>query len=279
MSVLAQWQRQIAALFRKRSIQPDVTTNLLMHIPVHHLELFIQGILIKMDEILKFYFPYTCKILNPDNQDSEQWDIFTKKFILWTPNLSYDFLEAMSAFPDFLKEDPGLLSDYPYIQDLASFEWLAMKMRLCPDPEPPENLIPEIPSVKDFSNYIPHCNPINTLYQTKFPILDIITSLEKETLQVEYLENSSEEQNILLYRDPKTLECQFFSFNDRLTKNLYLMCRENTASYAAIIETIYKNNPDLWEYPIEKVQHEVDFFLKEGLDNSMFTGSLPVNTD
>ena len=188
-----------------------------------------------------------------------------------------EFFKSISTFPDFLQnETKKLLQNSLFLPDIARYEYYIYLIQNTKKLTQPENLIPEIPPVNDFDNYKPFCNPISIDYKTKFPVIDIITSIEKDEYPLETWKAEMEAKYILLYLDPNTIECQFFSFNNHLSKSLYVACKENPISYEQVVDLVYKSNPDLWKYPIEIVQKESFLFFKDCLKNNIILGSLPI---
>jgi len=154
------------------------------------------------------------------------------------PNPSFQLHNAVSEFSAFLaaaygKAQPskpsakmtasimqnlhGAVRQFPFLPELARYEWLEVVVCQEPDQKASPTLQPDIPlDVHRLDRVRPYWNPHLRLQQFDYPIPAII-SLISETppaaLKTSLAHVQPEPAQILIYRDPATLKARYFQLN------------------------------------------------------------------
>ncbi|MBX2860594.1 MAG: hypothetical protein KTR14_05130 [Vampirovibrio sp.] len=236
-----------------------------------------------MKETLLSIYPHTLKFFE-GNQSG-----LTENYRRSNPSSSFKLSYATSALPEYLRgltvDKPKslykplfleLLKQYPFLPELAEYEWQEAAVALMPDQAIPEEFEPGIPdTVDEMSRWQPVWNlvrQINTFHYN-------IPGLVEQVSEMESVLKSSWDMppvpcQMLFYRDPKTFKVRFFQLNDLTAA--FLTAGEYAGSYQEIVETLHREQPSLRAIPVEALMGEVLKLLQMCFSQQILLGSVPV---
>ncbi len=140
-------------------------------------------------EVSKNIYPYTHKLL------SKNWDQLMSDYIEKYPPASPILNRVVEYLPAYLSSRKDILSKYPFIGELARYEWL-------------EVVIYERENVPK-NNYL-SLNPIHEICTFHYPIPDIVEMIENNQSLGKM---HKQKTNVLIYRDPKNFSVRFFELS------------------------------------------------------------------
>ncbi len=139
------------------------------------------------DLITKIY-PLTNKLLKKD------WDKLIPQYIESYPPSSPMLNKVAENFPFFLAEQKKIVKKYPFIHELALYEWLEVGIY------EQSNKLAE----RQTGTFI--LNPVHEICSFEYPIPEIAEKLETSKFSGKATKQKS---SVLIYRDPKTLKVRF----------------------------------------------------------------------
>lgn len=181
-------------------------------------------------------YPYSKKLIGKD------WDRLLPEYFEFFPPKSPILNKIAMNFPLFLSHQEKILNKYPFIQELAMYEWLELEIA---DRENPR---------KSTSKNI--LNPVHVLFSSNYPVNKII----------EYIDNNIDpntlepvETHIIIYRDPKTYQVRFFELSKASLAYIELLKQgfDNTSIVDAL-SIAYGINPK----DFSKFKKQIDTFVK-----------------
>lgn len=150
------------------------------------IKLYKKLVLGSFDSVLKSIYPNCYKLLKGN------WNNLVQKYIEKFPPNTPILNKVAARFPDFLKSEKKILKKYPFISELALYEWKEIE-------------IYEKEDIKSNGKL----NPVHEICKFKYPIPSIIENIETKRQRSKEAEKESS-TSVLIYRDPKTLEVRFF---------------------------------------------------------------------
>lgn len=133
-------------------------------------------------------YPLTKYILKKD------WSRLVNKYLEVYPHSSPILNRVAKDFPKYLSKQESIVSKYPFVYELALYEWLELEVY------EKENVL-----VNDRKK--PCLNPIHVICPFQYPIHKVIERIKDDKLVTKI---DKKHTNILIYRDPKTLKVRFF---------------------------------------------------------------------
>lgn len=132
-------------------------------------------------------YPNTFKLVK--NNWNELYTEYIKQYPPDSPLLN----RVVEHLSEFLTTKKNILKKYPFISELAKFEWAEV----------------EIYEKEDYTNNKnkQELNPIHMILRFEYPIVEILKLIEKKKA-IKTIEKK--QVNILLYRDPKSLKVRMF---------------------------------------------------------------------
>ncbi len=237
-------------------------------IPRDKLKLYTSLIRSGIHGTMEGFFPATKRFYT-----DKQWRQLAELYRRSCPNPSFQLFRSVKQLPDFLATLPlepphpdhpdhelaETVRRFPFLPEIARYEWLEAELRSAPDIEPPDGLESRPPeSAEELSQYRPCWNPAGTVCAFRFPVPDILEQLKG--LSDENLEKLSGLQphptEILVYRDVRTLGVRYFKLNP-LTAMLLKESRQAPSCLAAL-DTLHQNVSTVRAIPR-------DVLLAEGL--------------
>lgn len=188
------------------------------------------------------------------------------------PPEHYNLNQAARRFPEYLtKYGERWVKKFPYILELADYEWVELEML-----EKPADIerFPYEPltSPEQFEKFAPVVNPALLMRKYKYPIPSIVDHLSDECCMPKQVEPS--DTYMAIYRDPDTHRCRFMELGE-LAVGLVESALQAPLSYRELLSTAVARsaNPDPQQTVVEFLE------LVETLQSaSLFVGSRPLQS-
>lgn len=160
-------------------------------------------VLNSVEKYLPIAFKSTYVIL------ADQWREIVKDYMEQYPSHSPVYFVLAKDFPIFLASDffKSKYSYPEYLSELALYEWTELELYNATEPE------------KDTSKV----NPCHKILKLKYPISEIICYIKDSSVSLEEKRTTDIEidsENLIIYRDPDTLQIRFFSLS---TETLFVL--------------------------------------------------------
>jgi hypothetical protein len=276
MSLLKEWQAQIANIAKEWPQRPELLSNTVNENQFPALELFGADLLGVLKRYIWHVCPRTYTLIRNDKALSQEWNNFLLKFLKENPISSYKPSITLSSLPSFLRKEHRLLGKYPFLADLAHYEWLLDFIFTFPDRPEPETIIFKIPDNKSLSSFVPVVNAAGGLFESYFCIPEIHASLGNNGYDLhDSIFSERKLSSYFIYRNVDTLQCQLFSLSDPLTKHLFLLC-DGSRSYKEILDALFRQEAASQAYPYDVIEQQACTFFEACLKSNIIVGSLPI---
>jgi hypothetical protein len=290
--LLAEWQTQLSQLLVRPVDSAEETTmslTALQGIDASRLALYRELMHNTVRDTLESIYPFTVQLLkhgSPSHADEykeglESWASLAECFRRSCPNLSPKLTGAVENFPRFLAGEAVWMSIYPFLSELADYEWLEMQVLNMPDAPTIVNTPSETPVPSDFENFYPVWNQARLLQRFEFPIPEIINALQAltdEEHSLDHLSDAPQPTDMLFYRDPETLQVRFFVLNELTRSLIELSAEQPTLSYAALLQELQSRMPALQALPSEIIMEQAAKLFQNCLSLGLLFGSHPIST-
>ncbi len=253
------------------------------HLTLEKLALYESLLKNTVEETLATLFPY-CRFLLGDS-----WPEISEQYRRLHPNRSFQLYHCGQDFPGFLEQQEELCTTFPYLSELALYEWLEADVENAPDQSLPSSFMGEIPATPDdLQRYHPVWNAASSLNGWTYDIPLIITQLapmleafaddEAEADEISSaLENLSADptaKSLLIYRDRLTHRARFFELN-HLTSQLLKLSADPHLSYFDLFSQLKQNTPALANIPLETILQQGQALLQQCQSAQILLGSAP----
>lgn len=212
-------------------------------------------------------FPYCAKIIGKD------WDELVKDYYEAHPSRHYNFNKICLNFSRYLSEErQDILSKYPYLAELADYEWLELEK--AEDEREVKNVQRvTINSLEQITQYYPIVNATLTMRHYEFPIPDIAEKLEKsKRVQKKF---KAEACNVAIYRDTEAFNTRFMQLG-KASSTIIETAQSKPTSYQELL----KIGISLSSYSDpEKIVSEFLELIEELHDDNIFVGSRKIEGD
>lgn len=268
---LREWQEHVGTLLLKPTGEAQVGSSADPNASA--LALYEELLFNTVCGIMETIYPFTHQVLIHKQADESQWRGLVEAYRRACPNRSHSLIGAICDFPAFLGKQPALMAEFPFIADLAHYEWLEMAVLNDPEPALPAGLVSMVPDGALFDQYQPVWNPIRRLHTFSYQIPALLDAWKASPQSV--LQNParfSAPQALLIYRDPRTLNARFFVVNE-LTATLLRLSGKG-ASYEATLTALQSEIPALVQVPMDVLKRQAYGLLEDCLENGILMGSL-----
>jgi hypothetical protein len=92
-------------------------------------------------ETMQGIYPHTYRLLSQNGEKESAWKALIEQYRRQNPNASYKLSGAAQSFPAFLATQQNQIEIFPFLSDLARYEWLELEMLQCPDELPSFDLL------------------------------------------------------------------------------------------------------------------------------------------
>jgi len=139
-------------------------------------------------DLLSRIYPYSKKLIG------KEWEKLLSEYFEFFPPKSPVLNKIAENFPLFLSHEEEILKKYPFIHELAAYEWLEL----------------EIADKENKTVKKGKLNPIHVLFSSNYPVHKIIEYIDNNA---NLKELAAMETHIIIYRDPKTYQVRFFELS------------------------------------------------------------------
>lgn len=226
-------------------------------------------------ETLGSIYPYCYRLISRDGQWETDWSSLVEAYRRAYPNVSYKLMGAVSSFPEFLAGQCALLQGYPFLPELALYEWLEMQVLNLPDSPIALSMQAAVPSLEQWDAHAPVWNLARQLQAFQFHIPEILEAMNTEERDFQAATVLPKPVDILIYRDPQTLEVRFFCLNG-LTAQLMQLSDRSNHSYSELMAALLAVSPVLQAVPAEIIRQQLYALFQTCLQNGMLLGSMPL---
>jgi hypothetical protein len=300
--LLAEWQNQLSQALLLPNCSSEQASGgeaLTLNFPTsvdieeRRLALYQELMFNTLLEALQSVYPYTYQVLSQGSDDVAEWSVLAEAYRRAYPNQSHKLTGALEHFPRFLSEQSGLMEAYPFLSELAQYEWLEMQVLNAPDIELNEDagqfLAGELPDLSQWSACAPVWNAAHVLHRFDFPIPEVLDCLHAQT-DCEHADNTDAEHaimalsqiqpnetDILIYRDPDTLQARFFRLNGMTSLLVQLSSAQPGVCYAEILRQLQELVPALQSFSPEALAAQAVRLFENCLNNKILLGSVACN--
>lgn len=184
-------------------------------------------------DLLCSIFPYCHKVLG------KSWDEVAEEYFLEYPSDHYNLNRICRHFSQFFANHAELLEKYPYLAELADYEWLELER--AEDPALIERADDvSIDSLERIGSYSPVVNPTLVLRKYEFPILEMASHFEN----AKRIKRKFEKQNcnIIMYRDPAGNRVRIMELG-KVASALVLQGQAAGSTYQDLLRSALELNP------------------------------------
>jgi hypothetical protein len=273
---LREWQTQLGQALLLPNAPPMCGFPALHGLEDRRLALYNELISNTLLETLQSIYPYTYHLLSDHGDSEDDWKTLAGQYRRAYPNQSHKLMDAVSSFPNFLSQQSDLIEQYPFLADLAEYEWLEMEVMNLSDQPVVLDLANELPPVEEWDDYRPVWNPAGRLQHFQFNIPEMLELLKQEDSLLNVQDLPPAPVDILIYRDPETLDARFFCLN-ALTALLMQLSQEEDVSYLKALMQLQEQNPVLQSVPLEVMLQQAVGLFTNCLETGMLLGSQRLN--
>jgi hypothetical protein len=270
---LAEWQKQLSQALVLPDSPPWCELTALQGLEGSRLGLYQELMFNTVLETLESIFPFTQQLISQNGAGNQTWNDLVEVYRRTHPNTSHKLLGAVERFPQFLAEQALWMRRFPFLSELALYEWLEMTVlnRHIPPAEP--SLPAALPSLDSLDVYRPVWNEARILQHFEFPIPEVITALQAEPEGLFAVDIAPQPVDILIYRDPHSLEVRFFTLNGITSLLMQLSTAHPELSYRQVLQQLQAITPALQAIPLETITAQAASLFLNCLETGMLLGS------
>lgn len=191
-------------------------------------------------DLISRIYPYTLELIKKDKE--KLLPVYLEQFPPKSPILN----KVAESFPLFIANQKQLIKKYPFIYELATYEWLELEVADREEQDEGEG---------DKGQGI--LNPIHEICRFKYDI-PLIVELIKNNKPLNKI--SQKQTSILIYRNPKTLEVKFFQLSPASLGYIELLSQGfNDDFITMILSEVFKID----ENRFDEFRKEIGKFVKE----------------
>jgi|GEM_PF-1839902 len=230
-------------------------------------------------DTLSGFFPYCEKLLH------EEWLSLCETYRRQYPNKSYQLFRCAENMPAFLGEQGSWVERYPFLEDLARYEWLEVQVENEREQVLPAHNIPFVPdSQEQLRTLSPIWNAASELQTSWYPIPRIIeaiqedSALNQETDNPQWIKTLSVDYQLttlFIFRDPWTHRARFFELNSLTAQLIQLSMMNPEASYETVLKELLSSVPELATLSLETLLNEGLSIFKLLHAEGILLGSCP----
>jgi hypothetical protein len=238
--------------------------------PRERLYLYEELLFASVEDTLGSLYPYTKRFL-----EDEGWYPLVEQYRRSYPNRSYQLYRAAEHFPGFLSQQAHLLKKYPFLVDLAYYEWDEIEILNAPDePRPPDFQLGFPDSVEGLSYWSPLSNPARRLRTFGYHVPELLEYLKTvETISPAKFKIAPKPSEILIYRDSEQLSARFFLLTPLTAKFIAKMVPGVT--YYEIFQSLQVEEPALQAMPLEQILTQGLGLIQQCFQQNIILGSVP----
>lgn len=205
--------------------------------PLERLRQYEYMLKANVSETLQSIFPFTVELLG------DQKEAVITSYFWQHPPLSYRLMAVGEAFPAFLQTQTACMEKYPFLAELALYEWAEAELLSAPNPNCPDERMEVVPqTLAELEAMIPVLNPVSQLLVLQYPIPALVEWLQNQSPETipAHLLAPAQGTPVWVYRNNGPYHCRFFELNALLACWLnQLSDSPETRSYYETAEAVY----------------------------------------
>ena len=146
-----------------------------------------------LSTVINNIYPNTHEVLKKD------WENLLSKYIEKYPPDSPILIKVAKYLPEFLSKQKTILKNYPFIVELANYEWVDVDIY-----ERESN------GVSGYRGIGVKLNPVHEICRFNYPIPEIVSLIKSKKKLTKI---SKKPTTMFIYRDPKDLYTRFFELS------------------------------------------------------------------
>lgn len=267
---LREIEQLLCQLWMRRDVREDFLDgrsqcleSLRHEIDVDGVELYAGLINHGQHELMLSIYPHSARLLGAS------WESIVDDYFETCPPNHYNLNRAASRFPQFLQGHEKGLKRFPFIAELADFEWIELEL-LEIDTPLPSSEIDALRSPDQFQTYGPIVNPALIVREYSYPIMKIVEQLESGKRLSRKVKAT--ESFIAVCRDTLSSKCRFLEVGRMACDLVRLAIKKCT--YSALISHLIATSPH--KDPETTISEFLEF-LEEMTDKHVFIGHQTVS--
>lgn len=251
-------------------------TNEMEEIPREVFSIYQNLMQNSLHETISKIFPYSKIILQ------QEWEELVEDFQSHYSQPSFQLYKSAMKFPQFLAEKKKINKKYPFIVDLALYEWIEVEVLNLPDVFYSGDLLKRIPeSAEEFVETAPLWNFASEKITLNYPISDLIEAIniaieqkgsEKE---IERIEIPKKHTTYIVFKDDINFKAGYLKVNDLILKLISFSSPNIT--YYEIVETLWQRDPHLRHLPLNPMIESSRKLFETCFNSGLLLGSIPVS--
>lgn len=232
------------------------------------LQLYEELLFASVEDTLGSLYPHTKRFLEKD------WYKLIENYRRVYPNRSYQLYKVAEDFPRFVSEQKAYTRQYPYLEDIAHYEWLEMEVLNAEDEPLPDSMEAGFPQTTEGLEYWgPIANPIKRLrtFQYEVPqLLEQLKDLEEKPLKKINFKKGA--VAILIYRDMETCQARFFQMAPLTAQ--FIQQLKPGRTYLEIFTALREENPALQALALEQILPQGLNLIHQCFEANIILGSV-----
>jgi uncharacterized protein len=246
--------------------------------PRERLVLYEELLFNTVEDTMQGFFPFCKRFIEED-----QWVPLIERYRRAYPNRSYYLYKVGQDFPQFLTQDKALVEKFPFLPDLALYQWLEIEIHNLPNFTYPLGFQPDLTWTPELiENRAPFWNPAAKLVSLSYPIPALIHHIkqlideepELDVIPEGVFQVTEQPTMVFIYRDPETFQKRLFEVNS-LTASLLHLSAASNQSFLELFQTLQATTPALQNLPLETIVVEGIKLLQNCHQQNMLLGSFP----
>lgn len=256
------------AHFIQQSRLTDIEKTMMLGHPFERVKQYQYMVLGNIQDTLESIYPYTQQILG------EQWNEWVKSYIGEHPPSSYLLSKLAETFPSFLAKQATIVANYPFLPDLARYEWQEAELLNALDETLPQKLKAK-PDI-DLQTHAPVLNPIASIFQSPWNIPQLVQQLEdkrpiqpQESSQPIWMLRLPEYPFSVSFHEVSPLLAVWLQFVFNMGQEAWSVSYQDTLE--ALTNWLQQSQPNI---SLATVQTEFENAFSNLLDSKIILGSL-----
>jgi hypothetical protein len=216
------------------------------------------------NDVISSIYPYCAKILN------RSWERTIKQYVQVFPPDHFHLNSSARKFPQFLSENcTELLEKWPYLAELADYEWLEMELLEVDTAISVTSKTP-LSDPQAFVTLGPVTNPTLKVRTYKYPIQQIVDLIEDgKGFRKKF---RPEQSHVAMYRDPHSHKVRIVDLDDNAQ---ILLSEAESSSYGDLARRAVELNP---ERDPQLTVTDVIEMIEQFHDINLFVGERKIGT-
>lgn len=238
--------------------------------PRDRLYLYEELLFASVEDTLASLYPYTKRFL-----EDEGWYKRVEVYRRLYPNRSYQLYRVAESFPKFLAEQSDLKKKFPFLSDLAYYEWYEIEvLNESDEPLPPNFQLGFPDSVEGMSYFAPVANSARRLHSYRYHIPELIEHLKTvEKINAAKFKLPEKPSDIIIYRDSDTLSARFFMLTPLTGK--FIAKLGPPLTYYEIFKALKEEEPMLQNLSLEQILPQGLGLIQQCFQQNIILGSVP----